>query len=1180
MTEFCLGEMQQNNQTPMHSRAAINMSWSSVPAVLNFFSQCAAANPMLKEWMAGSDGRLFWAVLLELFSKGNNSGEQQSKEPAVILFFKTVIVNHTTNQMAFSDVICNLLRTLAAMPNSVGGSSLSSFMKNLLLKTILEDEKVYVTVTSHGVNYRFDNNGCLSCCSQLGIGAGHSSRTLLMSVYSTMEQISEEVSKPVKKKRGIKRLATGFRKPCMEMTSPSFYTPADVPIDDMSAGLFSFGEPVKENIPATDVSKVKDTSCKFQFVNTLFSATPLANTVTVGEVLASFVERGLPAGSWSIDLQLYTGPSGTTAHTLSTQIGSSLQVFTGMGGLTLMAKHLPLIYQEITQSNEASPFSGLYAEDLDVYDQYYEYATEDQYMPLGPLQYETSTMTAEGKHENTKKTATGVTTIPPHSLVAFGLFLRLAGYAEMLIKSRTSAKCLLRLVLGVHDDEEGVSILASSVASMLPTLPFTNLKLLYESSPLTTDDGLMLRRCSMEIGVLQLVLTCLSSLGHHSPRQRASTSSQHDHLTEMAAQMAHQVAGSESKAIPAEPKSTGMDVTADKLYWPKGTGFGTGSAFPSRDFEQLLLKLRDEEENVRCMLDIISAFINPDDNLQVESHKTVLPAELYQRLSDSCLLPAIASYLRNDSVLDMSRHIPLYKSVYKILRALSFSQEFVPLLEETVTESDSSTLASLTASMAKCVAAYQRCPKSTASQTNREKSFAESSEEEDQANSLDELALILANTQKVVSKSVRLSKQRQAVLSPASQSGTSVPLPLSTTETYESIFKELQFDTFKFLETMPGGSVRFLYHHHYEKLVQQDSMLSSGNNTRTRRLALEVVTLNTSLPLSGSSSVFVRCDEERMDVMKVLITGPSDTPYMNGCFEFDVFFPSDYPTSPPLINLQTTGNHKVRFNPNLYNEGSVCLSVLNTWHGRPEEKWNAQISSFLQVLVSIQSLILVAEPYFNEPDYERMRGTTAGEANCRLYDSNIRQATVKFAMLEMLKNPSPCFKEVIEKHFWLKRKEIKEQVEQWVNEQGKKSDQETGEQTKHFKKISHNTALLKKHLQQLVTELQAMKPPDGFSESSIDLDITGSSMEPTAPTPSTFGVEGMMESLTHDISIGSTPSATNSIGGLGPDDTWPVTHNPTFSSFAEMEATDDCILLPETPSVVDPEGFEDFCPLL
>jgi len=39
--------------------------------------------------------------------------------------------------------------------------------------------------------------------------------------------------------------------------------------------------------------------------------------------------------------------------------------------------------------------------------------------------------------------------------------------------------------------------------------------------------------------------------------------------------------------------------------------------------------------------------------------------------------------------------------------------------------------------------------------------------------------------------------------------------------------------------------------------------------TKARRLAQEIATLSTSLPLSPSSSVFVQCDEERLDVMKV-----------------------------------------------------------------------------------------------------------------------------------------------------------------------------------------------------------------------------------------------------------------------------------------------------------------------
>ena len=64
------------------------------------------------------------------------------------------------------------------------------------------------------------------------------------------------------------------------------------------------------------------------------------------------------------------------------------------------------------------------------------------------------------------------------------------------------------------------------------------------------------------------------------------------------------------------------------------------------------------------------------------------------------------------------------------------------------------------------------------------------------------------------------------------------------------------------------------------------------------------------------------------------------------------------------------------------------------------------------MLVSIQSLILVPDPYFNEPGYERSRGTPTGQQNSMDYNANIKQATMKWAMLEQMRNPSPCFKKV------------------------------------------------------------------------------------------------------------------------------------------------------------------------
>jgi len=44
--------------------------------------------------------------------------EDPSLESSVVAFFKTVILNHTVNQLTFSEVMCNLLRVLASIPNS------------------------------------------------------------------------------------------------------------------------------------------------------------------------------------------------------------------------------------------------------------------------------------------------------------------------------------------------------------------------------------------------------------------------------------------------------------------------------------------------------------------------------------------------------------------------------------------------------------------------------------------------------------------------------------------------------------------------------------------------------------------------------------------------------------------------------------------------------------------------------------------------------------------------------------------------------------------------------------------------------------------------------------------------------------------------------------------------------
>ena len=110
----------------------------------------------------------------------------------------------------------------------------------------------------------------------------------------------------------------------------------------------------------------------------------------------------------------------------------------------------------------------------------------------------------------------------------------------------------------------------------------------------------------------------------------------------------------------------------------------------------------------------------------------------------------------------------------------------------------------------------------------------------------------------------------------------------------------------------------------------------------------------------------MRADANRIYMIRFLVIAPVDTPYSNGCFEFEMVIGNNYPNGPPRVQLLTTGRGSFRFNPNLYDNGKVCLSLLGTWAG---PGWDPQSSTLLQILVSIQSLILVPDPYFNEPGY-------------------------------------------------------------------------------------------------------------------------------------------------------------------------------------------------------------------
>ncbi len=209
------------------------------------------------------------------------------------------------------------------------------------------------------------------------------------------------------------------------------------------------------------------------------------------------------------------------------------------------------------------------------------------------------------------------------------------------------------------------------------------------------------------------------------------------------------------------------------------------------------------------------------------------------------------------------------------------------------------------------------------------------------------------------------------------------------------------------------------------------------------RIISELSTLKTSLPLNYDSTIWMRISNKILHLFTFMISGPKDTPYENGLFIFHAYFPSTYPNKEPGVLIDTTGMNTVRFNPNLYSNGKVCLSLLGTWAGEQGENWNSKTSSFLQVLVSIQSLIFVDQPYFNEPGYEIELGTDIGNKHSDDYNEQIFFHTIELAMIDQIKNGPSEYKDVIINHFKIKKDDIFNTCEKWINKSTKYKQQIT-----------------------------------------------------------------------------------------------------------------------------------------
>jgi ubiquitin-protein ligase len=149
-------------------------------------------------------------------------------------------------------------------------------------------------------------------------------------------------------------------------------------------------------------------------------------------------------------------------------------------------------------------------------------------------------------------------------------------------------------------------------------------------------------------------------------------------------------------------------------------------------------------------------------------------------------------------------------------------------------------------------------------------------------------------------------------------------------------------------------------------------------------------------PLIDNGIYYIHDDA---DLMKgyALIIGPSDTPYFGGNYFFEFSYPADYPHSPPKVKYCTNGKN-IRFNPNLYTCGKVCVSLLNTWSG---DQWTS-CQTISTVLLTLCTL-LCKEPLLNEPGVEKTN------PDMQSYDEIIQIANLDIAICDILQKKDGIF---------------------------------------------------------------------------------------------------------------------------------------------------------------------------
>lgn len=181
-------------------------------------------------------------------------------------------------------------------------------------------------------------------------------------------------------------------------------------------------------------------------------------------------------------------------------------------------------------------------------------------------------------------------------------------------------------------------------------------------------------------------------------------------------------------------------------------------------------------------------------------------------------------------------------------------------------------------------------------------------------------------------------------------------------------------------------------------------------------------------PLTEQGIYYIHDDD---DMLKgyALIIGPSDTPYFGGNYFFEINYPTDYPHTPPKVKYCTNAEN-IRFNPNLYTSGKVCISLLNTWRG---DQWTScqTISTILLTLCTL----LCKNPLLNEPN------VSLKHVDMNSYNEIIEFSNLNIAVCDILSRKNSVYLPFFENFYPFMKKKFIENFDKLLEFAVKKNEQ-------------------------------------------------------------------------------------------------------------------------------------------